>query len=130
MNTTSPPEQTEQPVAPVTRRQRPVITEEEDRPFEEEVPSCQGLAQRGDVPTVTRIEEREQRHKHKVEDYKNIVGGIILGVCFMIIVGFALADAFWKIDSDLFAGAFEFAKTIATAVIGYLFASNTIKEQK
>lgn len=129
MNTTSPPEQTEQSSAPVTRRKRPVITEEEDRPFEE-VPSCQGVAQRGDIPAIIRIKEREQRHKHKVEDYKNIVGGIILGVCFVIIVVFAWVDAFWKIDSDLFASAFEFSKTIATAVIGYLFASNTMKEQK
>lgn len=108
------------PVAPV-RRERPSIDEGEDRPLEESV----SKEQKEDSPSVKTIEEKEQEHKHKVEDYKNIIGGILLIACFLIIIIFSACDAALEIDSTLFSSAFEFAKTIATAVIGYLFAVNT-----
>lgn len=122
MSVISPPDEVEKTVVP--KRERPIITETEDRPLDENFNG----AENGGPPLIKRIEEKEQEHKHKVEDYKNIVGGILLTVCFLIIIGFSAADAYFKIESVLFSGAFEFAKTIATAVIGYLFAANTKKE--
>lgn len=104
------------------KRERPPITEEEDRPFDDAGSTRSGSC--GDSPAISRIEEEEQKHKHKVEDYKNIVGGVLLAVCFLIIVCFSLIDMERHVESNLFTGAFEFAKTIATAVIGYLFATN------
>lgn len=108
---------------------KPTISGEEDRPF----PSRQtGNSDAGapvpqDVPTLMKL--NEQKHSHQVDTYKNIVGGILLTVCILIIVSFAIGDAIFEIDSTLFSGAFEFAKTIATAVIGYLFATNTKEKQ-
>ena len=105
---------------PDPKVEKPQITEEEDRPFPPIVDEKD--SQRQDVPTL--MELNEQRHAHEVDNYKNIVGGVLLGVCMLIIVSFAISDAIFGIDSSLFTGAFEFAKTIATAVIGYLFATN------
>lgn len=104
--------------------EKPEVTEEEDRPFPQDEPaiSSNGASITQDVPALMKLSE--QKHSHQVDNFKNIVGGILLGVCTLIIVGFSIADAVFKIDSALFAGAFEFAKTIATAVIGYLFAAN------
>lgn len=120
----SPPPDSETAAAGL-KREKPLITEEEDRPLEETTEIKAGsLAER---PTVRTIEEQEQTHKHKVEDYKNIVGGLLLAVCLAIIVGFSIADAKYQVESALFSNAFEFAKTIATAVIGYLFATNAKK---
>ena len=111
---------------PTSRRERPLITEEVDRPLDDKSDICGG-GHHGDSPTVKTIEEKEQEHKHKVEVYKNVIGGILIAVCFGIIVIFSILDALCEIDSTLFAGAFEFAKTIATAIIGYLFATNAKK---
>lgn len=127
MNSTAPPVDTDKPPnaseALPSRRERPPITEGEDRPFDECCDASESFSN-GDSPQIKTIEEKELDHKHKVEDYKNIVGGTLLIVCFLIIVCFALMDAQSEITSTLFTGAFEFAKTIATAVIGYLFATN------
>lgn len=128
MKNTSPPVEPEEAVeqaAPAPRR-RPPITEAEDQPFEDSAASA--APSKGDSPRLKTISEKEQEHKHRVEDYKNRVGGLLLIACFVMIVGFAIGDALFQIDSALFSGAFEFAKTIATAVIGYLFAANTKRE--
>lgn len=100
--------------------EKPIITGEIDLPF----PDLSVSAQDEDLANEVELKAREQKHKHKVEDYKNVVGGILLAVCFLVIITFSLMDALIHIESTLFTGAFEFAKTIATAVIGYLFASN------
>lgn len=104
-----------------TKRERPPIVEGEDRALEE--PSHQ--TDNGDTPSVKTIAEREMAHKHLVEDKKIIISAVLLAVCFAIIVVFAGFDAYCDIESALFTGAFDFAKTIATAVIGYLFATNS-----
>ncbi len=125
MSPTSLPVDTDIPIETPPRRERPPILEGEDRPLDEV-----NEEKSGDSAKV--IELKEQAHKHKVEDYKNIIGGIILSVCFVIIVGFSIADACSEngIDSTLFSSAFEFAKTIATAVIGYFFATNTTNKNE
>lgn len=94
------------------KKERPPITEGEDQPFV------------NDAATQT-IKEREQQHNQHVEDFKNTLGSIILIACALIIVGFAIADAHFKIESSLFSGAFDFAKVIATTTIGYFFGSKT-----
>ena len=104
---------------------KPAIIGEEDRPFsldQAESGNC-GNSSIQDIPTLMKL--NEQKHSHRVDDFKNIVGGILLGVCLLIIVAFAIGDAIFKLNSAIFSGAFEFAKTIATAVIGYLFAANS-----
>ena len=104
---------------------KPAIIGEEDRPFsldQAESGNC-GNSSIQDIPTLMKL--NEQKHSHRVDDFKNIVGGILLGVCLLIIVAFAIGDAIFTLNSALFSGAFEFAKTIATAVIGYLFAANS-----
>lgn len=125
MNMTSLPTDPKQPMETPSKRDRPIITEGEDRPFDEQE------EENGDSYQIKTIEEKEQEHKHKVEDYKNTMGGIILVACFLLILVFSLLDAFCeqKLDSTLFSSAFEFAKTIATAVIGYLFATNVKKNE-
>ena len=103
----------------VEQLQKPKIIEDVDRPFEEtEVTK--------DKATLDKLKEKDQDHNHKVEDYKNIVGGILLAVCFLVIIGFSIASLF-GIQSTLSSSAFEFTKTIATAVIGYLFGTNIKK---
>lgn len=111
--------------SPDTKAEKPLITEEEDRPFpiSQGTNNNDGTLTTQDYPTLLKL--NEQNHSHKVDNFKNIVGGVVLGVCIAIIVSFAIADAVFEIESSLFTGAFEFAKTIATAVIGYLFAANT-----
>lgn len=76
------------------------------------------------APPIKTIEEKEQAHKHEVENSKIKIAIGLLIICFVVIICFAIGDASCKIESSLFSGAFEFAKTIATAVIGYLFATN------
>ena len=106
------------------KTEKPQVMEEEDRPFPQKQSAGlnNGSSSAQDVPTLLKL--NEQKHSHEVDNFKNIVGGILLGVCTLIIVSFAVVDAVFKIDSTLFSSAFEFAKTIATAVIGYLFAAN------
>lgn len=101
-------------------REKPEILCEEDLPF----PSKDSLLDEDSHAREIRLKEEDQRHNHGVENYKNKVGGIVLAACFAVIVGFAIADAVFGVESSLFSGAFEFSKTIATAVIGYLFATN------
>lgn len=101
--------------------QKPRISVEEDIPFQ----SDETLHHEGDLEAEIELKARKQEHEHKVENYKNIVGVIILAVCSFVIVFFAIIDAHRSIESNLFSAAFDFAKTIATVVIGYLFASNS-----
>ena len=125
MNPTSLPVDTDVPAEIRTRRERPRILEGEDRPLDE-------VNEEGSGDSAKVIELKEQAHKHKVEDYKNNVGGIILVVCFLIVIIFSAIDACSEkqIDSALFSSAFEFAKTIATAIIGYFFATNTANKNE
>nr|DAZ70691.1 MAG TPA: hypothetical protein [Caudoviricetes sp.] len=99
---------------------KPEILGDEDLPF----PDVESSSDADSHAKAYQLKAAAQKHNHEVENYKNIVGGILLGVCFSVIVSFAVADAVLNIESSLFSGAFEFAKTIATAVIGYLFATN------
>ena len=69
---------------PTSRRERPLITEEVDRPLDDKSDICGG-GHHGDSPTVKTIEAKEQEHKHKVEDDKKVIGGILRAVCFGII---------------------------------------------
>lgn len=104
---------------------KPEIIGEEDRPFapnQVESGHC-GMSTTQDIPTLMKL--NEQKHSHEVDNFKNYVGGVLLAVCILIVVVLAILDAILKIDSALFTGAFEFAKTIATAVIGYFFATTT-----
>lgn len=76
------------------------------------------------APPIKTIAEKELAHKHQIENSKIKIAIGLLAVCFAVIIGFAIGDATHEIESSLFSGAFEFAKTIATAAIGYLFAAN------
>lgn len=72
---------------------KPAIIGEEDRPFsldQAESGNC-GNSSIQDIPTLMKL--NEQKHSHRVDDFKNIVGGILLGVCLLIIVAFAIGDA-------------------------------------
>lgn len=101
--------------------EKPKIEGDEDLPFPDTPSTADGDSHAREVKLL----EDDQKHKHKTEDHKIIIACIVLGICFLIIIVFSIVDAFAEIASDLFSGAFEFAKTIATAVIGYLFAANT-----
>lgn len=103
------------------RKQRPPIIEEEDQVFEQD-PSISGNP---DNMKVSKIAESEQKHKYDMENFRNRVSVALLIACFFMIFVFAMWDSCKKVDSTLFTGAFEFAKIVATTVLGYLFASNT-----
>ena len=105
------------------KRERSPILEGEDRILDD---ISENAAQE-DTPAVKTIEEKEQEHKHKIEEDKIRIGSNLLVVCFSIIAIFAMIDFSLETpnESALFYSAFEFAKTIATALVGYLFATNT-----
>lgn len=109
----------------VKMRERTPIIEGEDRVIEEDPPVKTAGHQREDEPTLSSLDAEDRNHRRKIETEKLIISSVILGVCFLIIISFAVANAYCKVDSTLFTGAFEFAKTIATTLIGYLFAVNT-----
>ena len=95
---------------------KPVITEEEDKPFSETQ-----LTERAEIYKIL----REQQHNQYVEGEKISVGktlmyGCLIGVALMVVV-----DIIWSPDSDLLTGAFDLAKTVATIVLGYLFGSKS-----
>jgi len=110
----------------IKKRERPSSYEGEDRAIDDElnfgIPKPESKRDKGDVDS---LKSEEQKHKHKIESEKLLISSVILVVCFLIIISFSVTNACYKIDSTLFTGAFEFAKTIATTLIGYLFAVNT-----
>lgn len=122
MADTSPDKECGVAASPPPKRERSPIFEEEDRILDD---SSTGIAQK-DEPVVKTIAEKEQAHKHKIEEDKIKIGSNLLIACFTIIFLFAIIDISCDSSdgSTLFSSAFEFAKTIATALVGYLFATN------
>lgn len=105
------------------KRERSLILEEEDRILEDSSKN----AACADTPVIKTIAEKEQEHKHKIEEDKIKICFKLLVVCFSMIAIFAILDFFLDTpnESGLFSSAFEFAKTIATALVGYLFAAHS-----
>jgi len=101
-------------------QKKPEIVSEIDAPFP---PVAQSSQMPEDVPNQIKL--NDQKHKQAVEDLKNALGKTLLYGCLLVIVGFALLDAYYHIDAPMFTSAFEVVKIVATTVLGYLFGSKT-----
>lgn len=99
-------------------KEKPEILSEIDKPFPVE---CTSSGRTEDIPSLIKL--KDQEHSHHVEDLKNAIGKKLLYGCLIAIVGFAVVDAIWHVDSPMFTSAFEVAKIVATTVLGYLFGS-------
>lgn len=88
----------------------PEITEEEDKPFNP-----------GKIPWRRVIELRDQMHYHDIENFKHFFAKRIIYICFIGISVFAVLDAFFNFQSEIFKNGFEIYKLITMAALGYIF---------
>ena len=103
---------------------KPIITEEEDRPFPINMESTNDSSNKvQDVPSLMQL--NDQKHSHEVDNFKNKTGKHILYACLSAMALAATADAIFHIESSLVTSAFEVAKIVATTILGYFFGSRS-----
>ena len=69
----------------------------------------------------------EKRHNRAVEDFKNNSALLIVGVCLLAILLFAIIQFIWQgaDGGDAMAKASDVFKLIATTALGFLFGRNS-----
>ena len=100
------------------KRDKPIINTEEDRPFEI-----------GSLATKDQdlLKQIEQQHNHDVENFKNTASYRIILAGSAVIVAVSVVQACMNKDVSALNNLFEFAKTLVTISIGYLFADSKKK---
>ena len=105
---------------PPTQGHRPVpnITEEVDRPF-----SYDRCSSNTDENLSKRLEVNRELHSMSIDNFKHILSQNLLKWCIIGTVVFAIGDAVFSIESQLYKSAYEMLKLVCMTALGYLFGS-------